>query len=112
MRAMSCPPLVIVDDFDVGGPAVALRPFETDPPLIIDSDAVLTLPISAQHFEPVAGQPGEISYAVFCLKKKNITHDRSTLRRVKIHISTNNLVAMHTKIQNLYSQRHNANLVH
>src|SRR5438445_8868799 len=77
MRAMSCPPLVIVDDFDVGGPAVALGPFETDPPLIIDSDAVLTLPISAQHFESVAGQPGEISYAVLCLEKNKLQLGRT-----------------------------------
>jgi hypothetical protein len=51
---------VRVDDLDVGGPAVALRPLEADPPLIIDADAVLTLPISAQRFEPVARQRGEV----------------------------------------------------
>jgi hypothetical protein len=52
---------VRVDDLDVGGPAVTLRPLEADPPLIIDADAVLPLPISAQRFEPVPGQGGEIS---------------------------------------------------
>src|ERR1700739_1706768 len=61
MRAMSRSLLVIVDDLDVGGPAVALRPFETDPPPIIDSDAVLALSISAQRFEPVTRQGGEIA---------------------------------------------------
>jgi hypothetical protein len=43
--------LVIVDDLDVGGTAVGLRPLETDAPLIIDADAVLPLAISAQQFD-------------------------------------------------------------
>src|SRR5437870_117287 len=60
MRAISRSPLVIVDDLHVGGSAVAFRPFEADPPLIIDPDAVLTLSISAQRFEPVPGQRREI----------------------------------------------------
>src|SRR5262245_35050341 len=52
---------VVVNDFDGGGASVALSPFETDAPLIIDADAVLPLSISAQCFEPVTGQRGEIS---------------------------------------------------
>src|SRR5262245_16601024 len=59
---------VVVDDLDVGGPEVALHPLETDTPLVIDSDAVLPLSISAQRFEAVTRQRGEISQGHRCLQ--------------------------------------------
>jgi len=37
---------VVVHDFDVRGSALPLRPFETDPPLHIDADAVLALAVA------------------------------------------------------------------
>ena len=43
--------LMIVDDFRVIG--VAIVPAETNPPLIIDPDAVLSQPVSAQRLQPV-----------------------------------------------------------
>src|SRR5688572_14827788 len=44
--------LVIVDDLDVI--RVSISPAETDPPLIINSDAVLADPAALQGFQPVA----------------------------------------------------------
>ena|ERR1035441_5784213 len=38
-----------------------LRPFEANPPLIVDADAVLALSISPQHLKAVARQHGKIS---------------------------------------------------
>src|SRR5256885_1116043 len=49
-----------------------------------------------------------ISYAVFCLKKKNryklITNVRSSLMAVNIHITIIELNALHTKRQNLFQE--------
>src|SRR5262249_23232566 len=67
-RAMSPFLSVVVDDLDVGGAAVALRPLETDTPLVIDPDAVLPLSISAQRLEAVTRQRGEISQGRRCLQ--------------------------------------------
>jgi hypothetical protein len=51
-------PLVVIGDFNV----VRTRrvPGEADPPLIVDSDAVLPAAIAAQLFEPVAGRNPQI----------------------------------------------------
>ena len=43
--------LVVVDDFDIGGPF--LSPGETDAPLVIDPDGVLATTDAGQRFEPV-----------------------------------------------------------
>jgi hypothetical protein len=43
---------VIVDDFDVMG--MAGFPSEADAPLVVDSNAVLTLAVAFQCFEPVS----------------------------------------------------------
>ena len=42
---------MVIDDLDVFRRAVA--PTETDPTLVVDPDTVLTLPVTAQRFEPV-----------------------------------------------------------
>jgi hypothetical protein len=43
---------MIVDDFDIV--RVAVLPAKTNPPLIVDPDAVLTLAIPFQGFEPIS----------------------------------------------------------
>jgi hypothetical protein len=53
---------VIVNNFNVNG--IGLRPAETDPPLVIDPNAVLPQPIATQGLETVSGnrtQVGELS---------------------------------------------------
>ena len=43
--------LVVVDDFDIGGPF--LSPDETDAPLVVDPDGVLATTVAGQRFERV-----------------------------------------------------------
>jgi hypothetical protein len=52
-------PSVIVDYFDVGGSL--RRPFETDAPLVIYADAVLTLPLAFQELEAITGRRSEVA---------------------------------------------------
>jgi hypothetical protein len=53
---------VVVHDFDVVG--VAAPPSEADPPLVVDPDAVLPLPIAAQSLKPVTGRDPQVVQAV------------------------------------------------
>jgi hypothetical protein len=45
---------VVIHDFNVARALIAFGPFEANPPLVVDADAVLTAPISPQGFEPVS----------------------------------------------------------
>jgi hypothetical protein len=49
---------VVIDDLHVEG--VGVPPHEADSPLIIDSNAVLALPLSLQRFEAIAGRRADI----------------------------------------------------
>ena len=44
------------------------RATQTDPPLIVDANAVLTLPIALQRLEAIAGQCRKVLYGVRRLK--------------------------------------------
>jgi hypothetical protein len=58
---------MIVNDFD---PVRAvLPPNEADPPLIVDADAVLALPIATKRFQAVPGHRGEISQGRGTMKR-------------------------------------------
>ena len=46
--------LVVVHDLDVVG--VAGLPAEAEPPLAVDADGVLTLPVALESFESIAGR--------------------------------------------------------
>jgi len=48
--------LMIVHDLDIARAARPFRPLETDSPLIIDADAVLTFSIAFQRFKSVSRQ--------------------------------------------------------
>lgn len=52
---------MVIDDLDIRVPETALRPLETDPPPVVDADAVLTLVVALERFETVARQGGKIS---------------------------------------------------
>jgi hypothetical protein len=45
---------MVIDYFNVGGTSIATRPRETDPPLGVDPDAVLTGAVTLQRFQPIA----------------------------------------------------------
>jgi hypothetical protein len=52
---------MVIDNLDMSWAGGTFRPFEANPPLIVDANAVLAFSISSQHFKTVAGQHGEIS---------------------------------------------------
>jgi hypothetical protein len=43
--------LVVIDDFDLVG--MTVLPFETDPELLVDPDAVLIFPVAAKAFQTI-----------------------------------------------------------
>jgi hypothetical protein len=45
---------VVIDNLDIDWAGRAMAPLKTDPPLVVDADAMLTLPIALQCFQPVA----------------------------------------------------------
>ncbi len=51
---------MVIDNFDIRRPGIAFRPFEANPPLPVDTDAVLRLTISFQHLKVIAGQRSKI----------------------------------------------------
>lgn len=63
---------MIIDDLNTGWPQIAIPPFETDPPLIVDTNAVLAFAIASQGLKPVAGQ------------RRKIPHRRSGLDPVEL----------------------------
>jgi hypothetical protein len=54
------PLFVIVNDLDVGWPTCFFRPFETDAPLPIYANTVLTPAIASKGFKSIAGQIHQI----------------------------------------------------
>lgn len=59
---------VIVDDFDVKRRLRAVVPREADTPLVIDADAVLSFPITAQGLEAISRRIAKIEESS-CSKK-------------------------------------------
>jgi len=49
---------MIIDDLDIKG--MAILPSKADTPLIVDADAVLSSPVTAQFFETIAGWSQQI----------------------------------------------------
>src|SRR6516165_8982206 len=62
VRATLCL-LVVIDNFDIYRPGRAIGPLKADSPLVVDTEAALTLPSALQCYKPVAGQSGEIFQA-------------------------------------------------
>jgi hypothetical protein len=42
---------MVFDNFNLEG--VSIPPLETNPPLVVDADAILTFPVARELFEPV-----------------------------------------------------------
>jgi hypothetical protein len=51
--------LVIVDNLDIVG--IAVVPTKTEPPLVIDANAVLAFSVGSQRFQSVSGRARHIS---------------------------------------------------
>ena len=52
--------LVIINDFHILRARSPLGPFETNPPLVVDTDAVLAFTVALKGFETIARQSGQI----------------------------------------------------
>jgi hypothetical protein len=61
---------VVVDYLDVG--CISIRPFETDPPLIVDPDAVLALPIALQPLKLVSRRYPQVLYVLSCFEQEEL----------------------------------------
>ncbi len=53
---------MVVDDLNVV--RVAAAPSETDPPLVVDSDAVLPAPVALERLQPVARRYAQVVQAL------------------------------------------------
>ncbi len=51
---------MVVHDLDVHGARGAFRPLETDPPLVVDADAVLAFAVAFEPFQAVPGQRAKV----------------------------------------------------
>jgi hypothetical protein len=52
--------LVVINDLDIRGAGFSLGPCETNPPLIVDADAVLSFSFALERLKPIARQSGEV----------------------------------------------------
>ena len=59
---------MVVDDLDL--PCFAIAPSETDTPLFVDANAVLSLAGASQHLEPVARRHPQIVKSACGLKRQ------------------------------------------
>src|SRR5437868_1414121 len=55
--------LVIIDNLHIDRAGRTFRPFEANPPLIIDADAVLARPAAFKGFQPIAADRGKVFQA-------------------------------------------------
>lgn len=60
-----------------------LRPLKAYPPLLVDSDAELVLPVAAQGFKAIAGQPHQV-VAAYCSFENVQTSFRLFFERLKL----------------------------
>src|SRR5260370_32131414 len=68
VRAMCLTLSVIIDDLDIHRTRRPCRPFEANPPLVIDADAVLSGPVGFQGLQFVAAQCAEVSQTLRSLQ--------------------------------------------
>jgi hypothetical protein len=54
---------MVINNLDIDRAGRATWPLKTDPPLVVDADAVLALAFAPQGFQPIAGQSEEILQA-------------------------------------------------
>jgi hypothetical protein len=62
---------MIIDDFDIV--SVANPPYETDSPLIVDSNAVLAFPVTAKFLEAVTRRHAQILQRLRIVQHRELT---------------------------------------
>jgi hypothetical protein len=70
---MNCSPshgilLMVIDNLQVQGTERIFRPLETNPPLVVDADAVLPLTVTLERFETVSRQCRKVFERDRCLQ--------------------------------------------
>jgi hypothetical protein len=66
---------VVVDDLHIL--CTCIGPTEADPPLLVDSDAVLAFPVSFQLLQTVAGWDPEVIQVLGSVEKQQLPMSRS-----------------------------------
>src|SRR5215204_7322261 len=59
---------MIIYDLDVRRTGRPIGPFEADPPLIVDADAMLPLPIALQRLHAIPGKCSEVAQRCRCIE--------------------------------------------
>ena len=54
---------MVIHDLDILWPIGSSWPLKADAPLVINPDAVLSVPVAAQRFQPVASQISQVAQA-------------------------------------------------
>ena len=62
---------MIVDDVNLF--SAALAPYEANPPLIVDSDRVLSLAVALKRFEPIAWRLTQIVQCADAIEQQQLT---------------------------------------
>jgi len=68
-------PLVVVNDLDVSG--LSSLPRETNPPLLVDSNAVLALPVSLELLKTVPGRYSKVLNGIGGINEKELDEGQS-----------------------------------
>ena len=61
---------MVVHDLDV--PSISVTPYETNSPLIVDANAVLSLPVTTKPFQTVARRHTQIGKLFGCIDDKKL----------------------------------------
>jgi hypothetical protein len=66
---------VVIDDFDLG--RIALLPAETDSPLIIDANTILTAPISGESLQSSSRWDPQISQRIRRIQDQKLSQSHT-----------------------------------
>src|SRR3546814_12161772 len=70
---------MVVDDLDMVG--ASTRPYETDSPLIVDADAVLSCPITFERFQAIARRHRKVLESA-CVVEEAQLPQRNSLNQI------------------------------
>ena len=65
---------MVIHDFDVM--RIGVSPPEADTPLVVDSNAVLTFPVSCQSFQSIAGRNSQIIDRLSSIQHRQLSERR------------------------------------
>jgi len=77
---------MVIDDFNVA--RIAVLPAETDSPLLIDSNTVLTTPISGESFQAIARRDPQISKCIRRVQDQKLSQSHTLNSTESLRISS------------------------